>query len=62
MTPPTRQVSLPEHLCDAAEKKFGNLETFLTFVLGELLRDEARALDDSERHMLEQRLRDLGYL
>ncbi len=62
MTAPSRQVSLPEHLCAALEKKFGNLETFLGFVLTELVRDDAKALDEEERRMLEERLRDLGYL
>jgi hypothetical protein len=57
-----RQVLLPESLCDAVEKRFGNLESFLTFVVGELLRDEAAALDQSEQHLVEERLRELGYL
>lgn len=62
----TRQVSVPEELCVAAEqkfgKRFGTLEAFLEFVLRDLVCDEARALDESEQAMVERRLRDLGYL
>jgi hypothetical protein len=57
-----RQVSLPEHLCVALERRFGNLESFLTFVLGELVRDEATILDQNEERIVEERLRELGYL
>ena len=62
MTSPQRQVSLPEDLCTAAEQRFGNLETFLTFVLGEVLRDDAAALDQNEQRLVEERLRELGYI
>ena len=61
-----REVSLPEELCAAAEKKFSNkfknVEELLQFVLQELLRDETSALDEAEQLVLEQRLRDLGYI
>ncbi len=61
-----RQISLPEELCASAEKKFGarfeSLELFLEFVLRELVRDDAEALDKAEQAVLEKRLRDLGYL
>jgi len=61
-----RQISLPEELCAAAEQQFGSrfesLETFLEFALRELVRDDAEALDKSEQAVLEQRLRDLGYI
>lgn len=63
---PKRQVDLPEDLCAIAEKRFsasfGNLEAFLEFVLRELVSDEAQAMDESEKAMIEKRLRDLGYL
>jgi uncharacterized membrane protein YgcG len=61
-----RQITLPEELCAAAEQQFGSrfesLEKFLEFVLRELVRDDAEALDKSEQAVLEQRLRDLGYI
>jgi len=61
-----RQVSLPEDLCASAERRFGaqftNIESLLEFVLQELLRDEAQKLDQREKEILEQRLRDLGYI
>ena len=61
-----RKISLPEELCASAEQKFGarfeGLEALLEFVLRELVREDAEALDQAERAVLEQRLRDLGYL
>lgn len=61
-----RQLSLPGSLCDAAEQKFGkrftSLEQFLTFVLQEFVRDDATQMDEAEQGMIEQRLKDLGYL
>jgi hypothetical protein len=57
-----RQVSLPDELCSAVERKFGNLESFLTFVMGELLRDDAAVLDQNEERIVEERLRELGYI
>lgn len=62
----TRTVQLPESLCSAAEKKFGqtfaNLEDLLVFILRDLLRDEAAQFDETEQRFVEQRLRELGYL
>ena len=61
-----RHISLPEELCASAEKEFGarfeSLEAFLEFVLRELVRDDAGALDQADQAVLEQRLRDLGYI
>jgi hypothetical protein len=61
-----RVVRLPADLCTAAEKKFdrrfGRLEELLAFVLQELLRDEAFQADQAEQELVEQRLRELGYL
>lgn len=61
-----REVQLPADLCAAAEKKFGhsfrNLEDLLAFVLSDLLRDEAAKFDQDEQHLVEERLRELGYL
>ncbi len=62
----TRSISLPAELCEQAEKKFGerfsSLEQLLEYVLRELVRDAAAHADESEQRMIEQRLRDLGYL
>jgi hypothetical protein len=61
-----RVVVLPENLCTAAEQrfgsKFGSITDLLTFVLTELLSDEAAPLDESEQKAVEQRLKDLGYI
>lgn len=61
----TRHLSLPEELCAAAEKRFAQfrgIESLLEFLLNELVSDEAEKLDLKEKAMLEQRLRDLGYM
>jgi hypothetical protein len=61
-----RQITLPEDLCASAERQFGahfaGLEPLLEFVLRELVRDSADAIDKAEQAILEKRLRDLGYL
>ncbi|MGA9643797.1 MAG: hypothetical protein WBQ72_20535 [Terriglobales bacterium] len=66
MTSARRPISLPEELCAAAERRFlprfENLETLLEFVLRELIQDDADSLDQVEQAILEQRLRDLGYI
>ncbi len=61
-----RDIALPEELCSAVEQRFGarfgNLPQFLVFVMQELLRDEAGQMDEAERRMVEDRLKDLGYM
>jgi hypothetical protein len=61
-----RDVRLPAELCAAVEKKFagkfGSLEELLTFVLQDLSRDDVAQLDQNEQKLVEERLRDLGYL
>jgi hypothetical protein len=61
-----RIVRLPEELCAAAEKKFAptfaSVEDLLMFVLRDLLRDDAAQLDAAEQQLVEERLRELGYL
>jgi len=61
-----RELRLPADICAAAEERFGqsfgSLEDLLGFVLRELLRDEARQLDRSEQRIVEERLRELGYI
>ena len=61
-----RDVHLPAELCAAAEKRFGHvfasLEELLVFVLRDLTRDGAARSDEAEQSLVEQRLRELGYL
>jgi hypothetical protein len=63
---PRRPITLPEELCASAEQQFGahfeGVEPLLEFVLTELLRRDVEVLDKSEQAILDQRLRDLGYL
>jgi hypothetical protein len=65
-TEQVRTVRLPASLCERAERKFGarfgSLEDLLIFALQELLRDDAAQMDQAEQRLLEQRLRDLGYM
>jgi hypothetical protein len=62
----TRTIRLPAELCAQAEArfgdKFGSIEELLEYVLHELLRDDAAHADEAEQRIVEQRLRDLGYL
>jgi hypothetical protein len=62
MNTSSRQVSLPDALCVAIESRFGNLESFLAFAMNEVLRDQAAVLDQNERRIVEERLRELGYI
>jgi len=66
MSDPTRDVRLPSKLCEIVEQRFGarfgNLETFLTHVLEQLVRDDASQMDQEEQRIIEERLRDLGYV
>jgi len=66
MTATSRQVSVPEHLCSAAEelygKRFPSVEELIVFLLEEITRGDAARLDEEEQHILEERLKALGYL
>lgn len=66
MTEDLRMLRLPEDLCRAAEEQFGpkhgSLEQFLEFVLRELVRDDASRMDEAEQKIIEERLKDLGYI
>jgi hypothetical protein len=66
MTSDVREVRLPAELCNEAERRFaarfGTLEELLVHVLQELLRDKAAQMDEGERRVIEQRLKDLGYI
>jgi len=61
-----RALKLPADLCANAEKKFGHVfggvEDLLTAVLRDLLRDDAQTADLAEQRLVEERLRELGYL
>jgi hypothetical protein len=61
-----RTIQLPADLCADAEKKFGSVfgsvNELLDFVLRDLMRDEARSADEAEQRLVEERLRELGYL
>ncbi len=66
MSTELRDLRLPADLCNDAERKFagrfGSLEEFLAFVLRELLKDKAAQMDQAEQRVIEQRLKDLGYI
>jgi len=61
-----RTVRLPEELCKEAESwlkgRFGSLDELIAFVLHETIKDEGAKLDQQEEEMVQQRLRDLGYI
>jgi hypothetical protein len=61
-----RTVNLPEDLCTAAEKsltgRFDSLEALLSFLLQEITKDDASKFDQAEEQIIEERLRDLGYI
>jgi hypothetical protein len=62
----TRVLELPADLCAQAERKFGqqfkNVSDLLIFVLNELLCERALQLDVREANIVEERLRELGYI
>jgi len=61
-----REVRLPMDLCRSTEEKFGkqfsSLEELLTFVLRQLVSDAAAQMEEAEARIIEERLRDLGYI
>ncbi len=63
---PTRTITLPEPLCAQAEKwmagRFDSLESLITFLLQEIARHDSAKLDEAEEQIVEQRLRELGYI
>ena len=62
----SREIRLPAELCAKAEEKFGgaftNVEELLAFVLQELIRGDTLDLDRADQALVEERLRDLGYI
>jgi hypothetical protein len=61
-----REVRLPADLCRTAEEKFekqfSSLEELISFVLRGLINDKAAQMDQAEARIIEERLRDLGYI
>jgi hypothetical protein len=61
-----RELRLPAELCTAVEKRFshafGSLEELISFILKDLSQDQAARLDENEQRLVEDRLRQLGYL
>jgi hypothetical protein len=61
-----RTVELPEELCARLEKEFGKpfatFEDLLVYVMQKLTQEQAAQMDAAEQKILEQRLRDLGYM
>ena len=61
-----RSVVLPESLCADAEKwmqgRFQSLEVLLSFVLQEIVNNGAEKFDEAEEQIVEQRLKELGYI
>lgn len=64
---PHREIRLPAQLCAAVERliegtRFKTVEEFVAFVLQELTAHHSAQFDERERKVIEDRLRDLGYL
>jgi hypothetical protein len=62
----SREIRLPAELCAAAERKFGStfrsVDELVVFLLQELVRGDTVDLDRADQAVVEQRLRDLGYM
>jgi len=64
---PWRELRLPADVCKKMEQRlqgsqFPSLEEFLTFVMREISSSDTSKIKSKERELLEQRLRDLGYM
>ncbi len=66
MTEQWRSIRLREELCKAVEQRysrdFSGLEELITFVLQSLMQNDQPSPDAEELQIVEQRLKDLGYL
>lgn len=62
----SREIRLPADLCMAAEEKFGGtfrtVDDLLIFLLQELIRNDTLDMDRADQAVVEERLRDLGYI
>ena len=61
-----RTLQLPEELCVKGEVwlkgRFDSIEGLLSFLLEEIIKEEGAKLDQREEEIVQQRLRDLGYI
>jgi hypothetical protein len=61
-----RSVAVPEELCVAAEQKFahrfGTVDELVAELLRQLLQENGLAMDEKEQHIIEERLKGLGYI
>jgi hypothetical protein len=61
-----RNLQLPGELCEAVEQRFGQrfgkLEEFLVYMLQRFVSDDAERMDREEQRIIEDRLKDLGYI
>lgn len=61
-----RTVRLPDDVCASAEKwlegRFDNIEALISFLLQEIVKHDGSKLDQAEDELVQQRLRDLGYI
>jgi hypothetical protein len=62
----TREIRIPADLYSAAEKKYGasfhSVDELVIFLLRELTSGDTAALDQADQQVVEERLRDLGYI
>ena len=62
----TRTIAIPEELCQAAEQRFGGefgtLDGLVTELLRRLLSENAAMMDQQEQSIIEERLKNLGYV
>ena len=62
----SREIRLPDQLCSAVEQKygkaFGSVDELVIFLLQELIRGDTIDLDRADLAVVEERLRDLGYI
>ena len=61
-----RSIRVPEPLCDKAERwmngRFESLEALVAFILQEIVDEKGARLDQQEEELVQQRLKDLGYI
>jgi hypothetical protein len=61
-----RTIQLPQSLCEMVEKqvlgKFPDLESLIIFILERLTDDDGLQFDEQEEQIIQNRLRELGYL
>jgi hypothetical protein len=62
----SREIRLPADLCAAAEEMFGStfrtVDDLIIFLLKEVLRRDTIDMDRADQAVVEERLRDLGYI